>query len=98
MQDGWFVGGFEPTAFNTYLCEVGVKNYKAGDRNLLHYHKLATEINYIIDGAVKMNGVLFTTGDIVIVKPNEATDFLAIIDTKMIVVKTPGHLNDKYSV
>ncbi|EGH20306.1 hypothetical protein PSYMO_01929 [Pseudomonas amygdali pv. mori str. 301020] len=42
MVKGWFVGGFEPAAFNTESCEVGVKIYQAGEKEAAHYHKVAT--------------------------------------------------------
>ena len=48
MVKGWFVGNFNPTAFATEKCEVAVKNYKKGDRDLAH------EITVVLDGTVKM--------------------------------------------
>ena len=44
-----------------------------------------------------MNGVIYQAGDIVIMEPNDATDFEAIEDnTVNVVVKIPGANNDKY--
>ena len=96
MSRGWFVGAFEPTAFATNLCEVGLKNYKAGDYEEAHFHKVATELTLIISGHVCMNGEEYFAGDIIIIEPGDITDFKAIIDTVNVVVKLPGALNDKY--
>lgn len=96
MKLGWFVGQFEPNAFKTDSCEVAVKYYKAGDYDSSHYHKEATEITVIVDGTVKMNDVNYIKGDIIVISPNETTDFLAVTDTITVVVKVPGALNDKY--
>ena len=32
MVKGWFVGNFEPTAFRTNDCEVGIKAYAKGEK------------------------------------------------------------------
>ena len=56
MVKGWFVGNFEPTLCKTNDVEVAVKNYKAGDHEGKHYHKIATEFTVIISGQVRMNG------------------------------------------
>jgi quercetin dioxygenase-like cupin family protein len=98
MTKGWFVGSFIPTAHQTQACEVAVKNYKAGDREEVHYHKIATEITLILSGSVRMVGKVWSTGDIIVLKPGEQTDFEALTDTISVVVKTPGAINDKYVV
>jgi hypothetical protein len=96
MVKGWFVGNFEPTLYKTKDVEVGLKKYRAGDCEELHYHKIATEITVIVSGEVEMNGKRFVDGDIIIFEPGMATDFHAIIDTVTSVVKIPGATNDKY--
>ncbi len=98
MVRGWFVGGFTPTALETEACEVGVKNYQAGDYEAAHYHKIATEITLILSGRVEMCGREWGPGDIVVIEPGEATDFRALTDATNVVVKVPGALNDKYLV
>ena len=47
-------------------------------------------------GTVRMNGVEYTEGDIIVMEPNEATDFHAVTDAENVVVKLPGANNDKY--
>ena len=97
MVKGWFVGNFEPTLLKTNDVEVAVKSYKKGDYEDRHYHKIATEITVIVSGRVKMNGVEYTKGDIVVIEPMESTDFEALEDnTQNVVVKYPGANNDKY--
>ncbi|CAM2189005.1 TPA: cupin domain-containing protein [Burkholderia cepacia] len=98
MTKGWFVGAFTPTAFSTDSCEVAVKRYKAGDKESAHLHKEATEITLILSGRVRMLGKEWGEGDIIVISPNEATDFEALTDAINVVVKTPGALNDKYLV
>ncbi len=96
MVKGWFVGNFNPTAISTNDVEVAVKKYKAGDYQSSHYHKIATEITVITDGQVKMNGVVYSSGAIIVIEPNQTTDFLALTDVTLTVVKYPGANDDKY--
>jgi hypothetical protein len=96
MVKGWFVGGFEPTVFKTEACEIAVKNYKAGDFEAAHFHKIATEITLVISGRIYMAGKEWTSGDIVVLPPGEVTDFKALTETINVVVKLPGVLDDKY--
>jgi len=96
MVRGWFIGDFEPSAFKSKELEVGVKSYKKGDIEERHYHKVATEFTCIIEGKVRMNGVVYSKGDIVKINPNESTDFEALEDTINVVVKLPCVKNDKF--
>jgi quercetin dioxygenase-like cupin family protein len=96
MVKGWFVGNFDPTLIKTNNVEIAVKEYKKGDYEEKHYHKIATEITVIISGKVRMNGIEYSKGDIIVIEPNEATDFEALEDTVNTVVKFPGANNDKY--
>ena len=98
MFKGWFVGNFEPTIYRTNDVEVAIKEYSAGDYEDAHYHKIATEITVIQSGRVKMFDKIFNSGDIIVVEPNDATDFTALEDSVTIVVKIPGANNDKYLV
>lgn len=99
MIKGWFIGNFEPSLLKTNDCEVAVKEYKKGDYEGKHYHKIATEFTCIITGKVKMNGIEYSAGDIIVMEPNEVTDFECLEDgTKNVVVKIPGANNDKYIV
>lgn len=96
MEKGWFVGDFSPTAFATQSVEVGVKKYKAGDKDLEHFHKIGTEITLVLSGTVLMNDHRCLEGDIIVVDPLEKNQFTSITDSVLIVIKVPGAKNDKY--
>ena len=98
MFKGWFVGNFEPSLYKTDDVEVAVKNYKAGDGEEKHYHKIATEITVVSKGKVLMNGTEYNEGDVIVIEPMEATDFHALEDTITMVVKIPCVKGDKYIV
>ncbi len=98
MIKGWFVGDITPVAFSTPDVEVAFKEYKSGDYDKTHYHKIATEITLISSGSVRMNGVVYSKGDILIISPMETTDFEALEDTSTVVVKIPGAKDDKYII
>ena len=96
MVKGWFVGNFTPTLLQTNDVEVAVKHYKAGEREDWHFHKIATELTVVLSGEIEMNGTRYKEGDIIVMEPNEGTDFLAVTDAANVVVKIPGANNDKY--
>jgi hypothetical protein len=96
MFKGWFVGDFDPCALRTAAVEVGVKRYRAGEREARHLHKIATELTLILDGEVEMNGARHGAGEIIRLEPGEATDFLAVTDATTVVVKLPSVIGDKY--
>ena len=96
MVKGWFVGHFTPTAYTTDAAEVGVKEYRAGDTESAHYHKVATELTVIASGRVRMFGREFGAGEIITVEPGEVTAFEALADTITVVVKLPSVPDDKF--
>jgi quercetin dioxygenase-like cupin family protein len=98
MVKGWFVGGFEPSVLSTECCEVGIKHYKAGDKELAHYHKIASEVTVLLSGSVRLCDRVWTAGDIIVLEPGEVTAFEALTDAVTVVVKLPGALNDKFVV
>ena len=63
-----------------------------------HYHKIATEVNLITRGLVKINGESYTAGMGVIFHPGDIAECEYFEDTDTLVVKVPGALNDKYLV
>ncbi len=98
MIKGWFIGNFEPSLYQTNDVEVGVKQYKAGDHETSHCHKIATEFTVILNGEVEMSGKRYKDGDIIKINPGISTDFKALTDVTTVVVKIPGVNNDKYLV
>ncbi len=98
MIGGWFIGDFTPSAWQTNAFEVAVKEYRSGDKESKHYHKIAIEFTVIVRGRVLMNGIEYGKGDIVRIDPGKATDFEALEDTITVVVKKPSVKEDKYIV
>ena len=98
MKKGWFVGNFEPSLYKTNNVEVAVKSYEAGAFEKKHYHKIATEITVVTKGIIRMNDKEYIAGDIIIMEPNETTDFYAVTEAENVVVKIPGANDDKYEV
>lgn len=96
MIKGWFIGNFEPSLLRTKDVEVAYKTYTKGDYEEKHFHKIATEFTLITNGSVRMFDQVWKKGDIIVVEPNDATDFLALEDSETVVVKIPGANDDKY--
>jgi hypothetical protein len=96
MKKGWFIGPFAPTVFNTDQFECAVKRYAAGEHENSHVHRIATEFTVIVEGAVRMNGVLYERDSILEIHPGEVTDFEALTDVVTVVVKVPAVPGDKY--
>jgi hypothetical protein len=95
---GWFVGSFDKSVYKTTDLEAGYQYNYAGETSPAHYHKIATEINLITRGAVKINGELYTAGMGLILYPGEVGECEYLEDTETMVIKVPGPLNDKYPV
>ena len=93
---GWFVGNFSPSLLPTDAVEVAAKLYRAGESEEKHFHKIATELTLVLSGRVRMSGEEFGPGEIVKIKPGEATDFTALTDATTVVVKVPCVRGDKY--
>lgn len=96
MVRGWFVGRFRPTAYDTNLCEVAIKQYKAGDKEAPHVHHLADELTAVISGMVTMNGQQFVNGDIVLIPKGEICEFMCLEDAITVVYKSCSSIDDKY--
>jgi len=96
MFKGWFIGNFEPSLHKTDDFEVAIKSYLEGAVENRHTHKIATEFTVIVSGVVQMNGVEYSSNDIIVIKPGESTDFKCLTPVTTVVVKTPCVKNDKY--
>jgi mannose-6-phosphate isomerase-like protein (cupin superfamily) len=93
---GWIIGNFEPNIIKTDKFEFAIKEYKKGDKEVVHFHKKADEISVIISGVFKMNDEILKKGDIVWISPLEVTDFFCLEDGYNAVIKIPSVKNDKY--
>lgn len=98
MKGGWFIGNFEPTAYKTSEFEVCYKHHKKGEKWDVHYHKEATEINYLIEGKMRIQNKELNKGDIFILNPYEIADPIFIDDCIVLIVKTPSKVGDKFIV
>lgn len=98
MKGGWFVGNFEPTAFKTDGAEVCWKYHPKGERWPAHYHAVATEINLLVKGSMRLNGELFGEGEIFVVEPGEVAEPEFLADCHLVVVKVPSLPDDKFVV
>lgn len=95
MINGWFVGDFVPVMHRTAACEVAIKRYRRGDGEALHHHRFVTEITAVVEGRVRMCNREWGAGDVIVLRPGEATAFEALTDAVNVVVKLPGLSNDK---
>lgn len=96
MKGGWFAGDFSPTIVPSKDFEVAVKHYAAGTKEPKHHHKIAQEVTVISSGTVRMNGVTYLEGAIIVLAPGESTDFEALTAATTVVLKTPSVKDDKY--
>ena len=96
MTKGGFVGAFSPTVLASHACEVGVRRYRAGDREAAHLHKVATEVTVVVAGRVRLAGREFGPDDIVVLDPGTPADFEVLEDAVTVVVKLPCVAGDKY--
>ena len=98
MTSGWFVGDFEPTSFRTSDFEACYRVHPAGEHWPSHYHKIATEVNLLISGRMRLGGALLTRGDIFILEPGDIADPVFEEDCAVICLKRPSAKEDKYLV
>lgn len=95
---GWFIGDFEPSLFKTKDFEISIKTHPKGEIWDKHYHKLATEYNYVISGAVEINGITYKEKDLFVIYPNFVVDPNFIEDCSIMCVKTPSAIGDKFNI
>lgn len=96
MDRGWFIGDFYPSVKKTKEFEVGILIRKKGEAQQEHHHKIATEYNVLIEGSMTVNDIHIEVGDIFIIEPNESTISVILEDCKILCVKTPSVIGDKY--
>ena len=98
MHRGWFIGDFEPAVMRTPLFEVGVLTHRKGEAWPAHYHRVATEYNVLLEGSMRIAGEVITVGDIFWFEPEEVADPEFLEDCKVLCVKRPSIIGDKYEV
>jgi len=95
---GWIVGDFEPNIIRTKDFEVGVKKYKKGDKEQVHFHKVAEEITVVVSGVFRLGDTILKVDDILKLNKGEKVDFECIEDGVTVVIKMPSVIGDKYIV
>lgn len=102
---GWIVGEFSPAILQSNI-EVGIHSYTEGTIHERHYHKNCSEINICTDGVCNFhfisNDIYHTIemikGDILVIEPYEVSQFEAVSDCSLTVIKTNSDKHDKYIV
>ncbi len=96
---GWFIGDFQDSVYRTKDFEVCYKFHPKGEIWPAHFHKLSDEINYLIEGKMTIDGTNILEGPIVfVIEKNEIATPEFFTDCKLIVVKIPSVIGDKYNV
>ena len=98
FKGGWFIGDFNPSLLKTKDFEVSVKTHPKREIWDKHYHKIATEYNYVMEGAVEIDGVIYKKGDLFVIHPEFVVDPNFLEDCSIMWVKTPSVVGDKYVV
>ena len=97
MVGGWFLGSFEETALKTDF-EVCYKKHAKGEYCAAHYHKVATEVNLLVKGKMRINDKEIISGEIFIIEPYTVVFPEFLEDCELVVVKTISDLKDKYLI
>jgi quercetin dioxygenase-like cupin family protein len=95
---GWFVGDFSPSIFNTKDFEVGILTHKKDEIWPKHFHKIAKEINVLLEGKMIIQDKEILPGQIFVLEPWEIANPIFLEDCKVLVIKTPSIKGDKYEV
>ncbi len=104
FTNGWFIGDFKPSLFKNPLFEVAHQHHPKGKIGDEHFHKLTTEVTYIVKGSMvikdKQSGKdqTLSSGHMFTFFPNEISDVVFLEDSDLIVVRWPSIPSDKYMV
>ena len=104
FTNGWFIGDFEPSLFKNPFFEVAHQHHPKGKIGDEHFHKLTTEVTYIVKGSMvikdKQSGKdqTLSTGHMFTFFPNEISDVVFLEDSDLIVIRWPSIPSDKYMV
>ena len=98
MKGGWYVVDFSPNAYKTKDFEVCYKKHSQGENWECHYHKVGTEINFLVKGKMKIQDKIINSGDIFVIPTYEIADPEFLEDCELIIIKTPSNTEDKYVI
>lgn len=95
FHQGWVIGDFHPSLLQTQAFEVGVKHHPKGESWPTHTHQVLTEYNILVSGAMTLQGVHLTTGDVFTIHPGDVADPVFHEDCIVVCVKVPSVKGDK---
>lgn len=92
---GWLIGNFEPALIKSDQLEIGVKDFAAGAREPSHHQLIATEWTVVLSGECSIGGSRVRQGEIVEIVAGESSDFRAVTNCQLLVIKSPSIPSDK---
>lgn len=95
---GWIIGNFEPNIVKTDKYEVALLTHCKGEKWDFHYHRVADEINFLLEGRMLINERLVEKGSLFVIQKNQLTCPNFLENCKVLCIKVPSVPTDKYSV
>ena len=95
FERGWFIGNFDKAILKTDQFEVAIISCDVGI-HATHYHKIAVEYNVVIEGKLKLGDKIINPGDIYVIDRGEVSEQEFLEPSKVLCVKTPSMIGDKY--
>ena len=98
FKKGGFVGDFEPSMFRNPFFEVAHQKHEAGHKTPPHFHKVTTELTYIVKGKMRVGDQILSEGSMFLYEKGEIADSEVIEDVDILVLRYPSIPTDKYFV
>jgi hypothetical protein len=98
FKKGWFVGDFEPSIFRNPFFELAHQKHEAGYKTPKHFHKVTTELTYIVKGKMRVGDQILSDGCMFVYEKGEMADSEVIEDVDIVVLRYPSIPTDKYFV
>ena len=98
FKEGWIIGNFEPSILKTNGFEVAILSHYKNQKWPKHFHKEITEYNVLLEGKMTINNNLINVKDIFVLEPNEIADPKFIEDCKILCIKVPSVIGDRFEV
>lgn len=95
---GWLIGDFTPSIEKNTKAEIGYLSHKKMSTWDYHYHKESIEINIIVKGTEKINGIIYRENDLFIVDKNIISCPIFLDNCEIICIKIPSIPKDKYII
>ncbi len=95
---GWLIGDFKPSIMRSTDFEIGLLHHPAGEKWPFHYHKEAIEINYLLKGSMKLNGLHLSAGTRFIMPRNMIACPEFLENCVILCIKVPSVPKDKYII